>query len=245
MKPTPIGTLDVSVTEGATNGAGVCETTFPSATSQKLLKPSKAEYTLPPSNASCRSQRSHARLREYALEKSSPSSLKTLTSCGSTIGSTSLPPPGTATTKLQVAALTSAATVLEPSSWLSPTVLVQMPADPHRVATATVRSSLTAPPAAASVTLAVAAATTEAPTTKPTRGPATAAVAAVETTRTATPPEPHRVATTPARRLKSCDGRSQPLQATTTASPPSHLELRNLLLPDKFKPLGITKYDLK
>jgi hypothetical protein len=44
-----------------------------------------------PSNGSCRSQRSHARLREYALEKSSPSSLKTLTSCGSTTGSTSLP----------------------------------------------------------------------------------------------------------------------------------------------------------
>jgi hypothetical protein len=139
---------------------------------RKLSRRSRAEYTLPPSNASCRSQRSHARLREYALEKSSPSSLKTLTSCGSTTGSTSLPPPGTATTKLQVAALTSAATVLEPSSRLSPTVLMQTPADPHRVATATVRSSLTSPPAAAAVTLVVAAATTEAPTTEPTRGPA-------------------------------------------------------------------------
>jgi hypothetical protein len=107
------------------------------------------------------------------------------------------PPPGTATTKLQVAALTSAATVLEPSSRLSPTVLVQMPADPHRVATATVRSSLTAPPAVAAVTLAMAAATTEAPTTEPTGGPAAVAVAAVETTRTTTPPEPHRMPTTP------------------------------------------------
>jgi hypothetical protein len=112
---------------------------------RKLSRWSRAEYILPPSNASCRSQQSHARLREYALEKSSPSSLKTLTSCGSTTGSTSLPPPRTATTKLQVAVLTSAAIVLEPSSRLSPTVLVQMPADPHRVATATVRSSLTAP----------------------------------------------------------------------------------------------------
>jgi hypothetical protein len=37
------------------------------------------------------------------------------------------------------------------------------------------------------------------------------AVAAVETTRTAMPPEPHRAATAPARRLKSCGGRSQPL----------------------------------
>jgi hypothetical protein len=53
------------------------------------------------------------------------------------------PPPGTATTKLQVAALTSAAIVLEPSCQLSPTVLAQTPADPHRVATAIMRSSLT------------------------------------------------------------------------------------------------------
>jgi hypothetical protein len=114
------------------------------------------------------------------LEKSSPSSLKTLTSCGSTTGSPSHPPSGTATTKLQVAALISAATVLEPSCRLSPTVLVQTPADPHRVATAIVRSSLTALPAAATVTLAAAAA--EAPTTGPTGGPAAGAVAAVETT---------------------------------------------------------------
>jgi hypothetical protein len=79
------------------------------------------------------------------------------------------PPPGTATTKLQVAALTLAATVLEPSSRLSPTVLVQMPVDPHRVATAIVRSSLTALLTAAAATLTAAAATAEAPTMEPTR----------------------------------------------------------------------------
>jgi hypothetical protein len=56
------------------------------------------------------------------------------------------PPPGTATTKLQVAASTSAATVLELSFRLSPTVLEQMPADPRRVATATARSSVTTCP---------------------------------------------------------------------------------------------------
>jgi hypothetical protein len=61
------------------------------------------------------------------------------------------PPPGTATTKLQVAAPTSVITVLELSSQLSPTILVQTPADPHRVATATVRSSLTATLGAAAV----------------------------------------------------------------------------------------------
>jgi hypothetical protein len=99
--------------------------------------------------------------------------------------------------------------------------------------------------AAAAVTLTVAAATTEAPITEPTGGPAAAAVAAVETTRTATPPEPHRAATTPARRLKSCGGRSQPPQATTTASQPSHLDFATCSPPDKFKPLGITKYDAK
>jgi hypothetical protein len=150
-RPPPTGTLDVSVTGSATNGAGVSETTSPSATLRKLSRRLREEYTLPPSNASCRSQLS--RLREYVLEKSSPSSLKTLTSCGSTTESTSLPPLGTVTTKLQVAALTLAATVLEPSSRLSLTVLVQTAADPHRVATATARSSLTAPPAAAAETL--------------------------------------------------------------------------------------------
>jgi hypothetical protein len=105
-----------------------------------------------------------------------------LTSCVSTTGSTSLLPPENATTKLQVAVLTLAATVLEPSFRLSPTVLVRTPADPHRVATATVRSSLTALLTVAAATLTAAAATTEAPTTKPTGGPAVAAIAAVETT---------------------------------------------------------------
>jgi hypothetical protein len=85
---------------------------------------------------------------------------------------TQLPPSGTATMKLQVAALTSAAIVLRPSSRLSPIVLVQTPADPHRVATTIMRSSLTAALAAAAVTLAAAAATTKAPTTGPTGGPA-------------------------------------------------------------------------
>jgi hypothetical protein len=73
------------------------------------------------------------------------------------------PPSETATTKLQVAALTSAAIVLEPSCQLSTTVLMETPADPLKVATtlqllaAIVRSSLTA-------TLTVAAAMAEAPT---------------------------------------------------------------------------------
>jgi hypothetical protein len=51
----------------------------------------RAGYTPPPSNASCRSQRPHAKLRGYVLEKSSPSLEKTLTSCESTTGSPSRP----------------------------------------------------------------------------------------------------------------------------------------------------------
>jgi hypothetical protein len=47
------GTLDVSVTGSTVNGVGVFETTSPSATSRKLSRRSRAEYTLPLSNASC------------------------------------------------------------------------------------------------------------------------------------------------------------------------------------------------
>jgi hypothetical protein len=66
-------------------------------------------------------------------------------------------------------------------------------------------------------------ATEEAPTMGPTGGPVAEAIAAAEATRTATPPEPRKAATTPARRSKSCSRRSPPPQPTTTASPPSLL----------------------
>jgi hypothetical protein len=52
------------------------------------------------------------------------------------------------------------------------------------------------------------------------------AVAAVETTRTATHPEPHRAAMTPARRLRSYGARRLLRRATTTASP---LSLRDFV----------------
>jgi hypothetical protein len=143
------------------------------------------------------------------LEKSSPSLQKTLTSCESTTGSPSHPPPGTATMKQQVAVLTSAVTVLDPSCRPSPTILGQTPADPLKLATALqllatiARSSLIA-------TLAAEAATVEAPTTGPIGVPVVEAIAAAEATRTATPPEPHNAATTPARRSKNRGGRSPP-----------------------------------
>jgi hypothetical protein len=44
----------------------------------------------------------------------------------------------------------------------------------------------------------------------PTGGPVAEVIAAAEATRTATPPEPHRAASTPARRLKNYGGRSPP-----------------------------------
>jgi hypothetical protein len=90
-----------------------------------------------------------------------------------------------------------------------PTVLVQTPVDPLKLATALellaaiVRSSPTA-------TLAAEAGTAEAPTMGPTGGSVAEAIAAAEATRTAMPPEPHTTASTPARRLKNCGGRSPP-----------------------------------
>jgi hypothetical protein len=119
------------------------------------------------------------------------------------------PPPGTATMKPQVALRTSVVTVLEPSCRPIPTVLVQRPADPLKVATALqllaaiVRLSLIA-------TLAAEAATAEVPTMGLTGGPVAEAIAAAHATRTDTSPEPHTAASMPARRLKNCSGRSPP-----------------------------------
>jgi hypothetical protein len=119
------------------------------------------------------------------------------------------PPPGTATTKPQVAVRTSVVTILELSCRPIPTVLVQRPAGPPKVATAPqllaaiVRSFPIA-------TLAAEAATAEAPNMGLAGGPVAEVIAAVEATRTATSSEPHRAASMPARRLKNCDGRSPP-----------------------------------
>jgi hypothetical protein len=117
------------------------------------------------------------------------------------------PPPGTATTKLQVAVLTLVVTVLEPNCRPSPTVLGQTPADPLKLATAPrlLPAIVRSPPTA---TLAAEVVMAEAPTMVPTGGPVAEAFAAAEATRTATPPEPHKAATTPARRSKNCGGRS-------------------------------------
>jgi hypothetical protein len=94
--------------------------------------------------------------------------------------------------------------------------------DPLRVATALAllaviaRSSLIA-------TLAAGAVAAGAPTTELEGEPVAEAIAAAEATRTATSPEPHVATMMPARKLRNCDIRSPPRQATMTASPPSLL----------------------
>jgi hypothetical protein len=95
------------------------------------------------------------------------------------------------------------------------------------------RSSLTA-------ILAVEAATTGAPTMGLTGELGAVATATAKATRTATSPAPHVAASTPARKSKNYSARRLPRQV-----PAFSVRLRNLLLPEKFKPLGITKYDAK
>jgi hypothetical protein len=110
-----------------------------------------------------------------------------------------------------------AATVLEGSYQLTPTVLGQQLADPLRVAiilVVTGRSSLTA-------VLAVEAATAGAPTMGLTGELGAVATAAAEATGIATSPAPHVAASTPARKSKNYGARRLPRQATTTASLPS------------------------
>jgi hypothetical protein len=69
------------------------------------------------------------------------------------------------------------------------------------------------------------------------------ATTAAEATRTATPLALHVAASTLTKKSKNYDARSPPRQVTTTASPPSLHGFA--ILPEKVKPLGITKYDAK
>jgi hypothetical protein len=71
------------------------------------------------------------------------------------------------------------------------------------------------------------------------------AIAVAEATRIAMSPEPHRAASTPARRLKNYGAKRLPRQETTTASPPSLRDFATSSSQRNSKPLGITKYDAK
>jgi hypothetical protein len=106
--------------------------------------------------------------------------------------------------------------------------------DRLRVATALVmtgRSSLTA-------ILEAEAATAGAPTMGPTGELGAVATAVAEATRIATSPAPHVAASMPTRKSKNYNRRQRRLPCLLCAtSQPT--------LPEKFKPLGITKYDAK
>jgi hypothetical protein len=74
--------------------------------------------------------------------------------------------------------------------------------------------------------------------------PVAEAIAEVEATQTATSPAPHAAARMPTAKLKKYDTTSPPRQATMTTSSPSLLDFA-IYFSQKFKPLGITKYDAK
>jgi hypothetical protein len=79
----------------------------------------------------------------------------------------------------------------------------------------------------------------------PTGGPVEEAVAAVETTRKATPPEPHRAGYDARHKIEELWRKKASTSGDNDGFPAFSARLRNLLLPEKFKPLGITKYDAK
>jgi hypothetical protein len=107
--------------------------------------------------------------------------------------------------KPQAAVRTLDVTVLERSYQLTPIALRQRPADPLKVAIAPAPQAAIARSSLTTILVAEAAAA-EAPTMGLTGGPEVGAIAAVEATRIATPPEPHMVASTLARKLRNYDG---------------------------------------
>jgi hypothetical protein len=148
------------------------------------------------------------------------------------------------TTKPKAAVRISVATVLEGSYRLTPTVPGHQPVDPLMVATApaapaaTVRSSLTA-------ILAAEAVTAGAPTTGLTGEPGVEATAETEATRTATPLALHVAALTLAKKIKELRCKKSSIAGDNDGFPAFSARLRNLLLLEKFKHLGITKYSAK
>jgi hypothetical protein len=147
--------------------------------------------------------------------------------------------------KPQVAVeLTTVATVPEGSYRLTPTVPGHRPVDLLMVATvlaalaATVRLSLI-------VIMVAEAVTAGAPTTGLAGEPGAEAIAAAEATRTATPPALHVAASTSAKKSKNYDAKKSSTAGDNDGFPAFSARLRNLLLPEKFKPLGITKYATK
>jgi hypothetical protein len=121
--------------------------------------------------------------------------------------------------KPQVAVqLTTVATVLEESYWLTPTVLGHQPVDLPRVATAPAVPVVTAISSLIAI-LVVEAAAAGAPHTELEGEPVAGVIAAAEATQTATSPVSRAAATMPIAESKKF-GATNP-QARTTTSPPS------------------------
>jgi hypothetical protein len=135
------------------------------------------------------------------------------------------------------------ATVLEENSHRTPIVLGHQLEDLLRAVIALAALMVVAA-LLLMVTLATEAAVAGAPHTGLEGELVAKAVAEAEATQTAMSPVPHAAATMPDVELKKFDarsstaGRNDDFLAFST-------RLRNLLLPKKFKPLGITKYDAK
>jgi hypothetical protein len=132
-----------------------------------------------------------------------------------------VPPSGIAnpTTKPQVATqLTTVATVLEESYWLTPTVLGHQPVDLLRVATAPAAPEVTAISSLTAI-LAAEAAATGAPHTELEGELVAEVITAAEATQTTTSPVSRAVATMPVAESRKL-GATNP-QERMTASPPS------------------------
>jgi hypothetical protein len=145
--------------------------------------------------------------------------------------------------KPQVAVqLTTDATVLEENYHRIPTALGHQLVDLLRLATALVALVAAAPWWLTATPVAEAAAA-GAPHTRLEGEPMAEAIAEAEATQIATPPVSHAAATTPGIEEIRC--KKSATAGENDGFPAFSARLRNLLLPEKFKPLGITKYDAK
>jgi hypothetical protein len=136
------------------------------------------------------------------------------------------------------------ATILEEISHRTPTEQGHQLEDLLKVATVPVApAAVVAPPVM--VTLAVKAAAAGAPHTELEGEPVVEAIAEAEATQTATSPVAHAAAPMPAARIEEVRCKKSPTAGDNDVFPAFSARLRNLLLLEKFKPMGITKYDAK
>jgi hypothetical protein len=140
--------------------------------------------------------------------------------------------------------LTTIATVLEESYWLIPTVAGHQPVYLLMVATAPAAPAVTAISSLTAI-LEAEAATAGAPRMGLAEELGAEATVAAEATRTATPPVYHAAALMPAKKSKNYYTKKSSTARDNNGFPAFSTWLRNLLAPEKFKPLGITKYNAK